>query len=294
MSKKTKPIVCENKKRQYHDVIDNVNSPCTPVIKWAGGKTQLLNELKTRCPKDFETYYEPFFGSGALFFSSDFNKAVVNDTNFQLYTLYENIKNEPERLVCEIDLLVDEFNKSNDKKSFYYNKRDEYNDMIRTSEIRASALFIFINKTCFNGLYRTNSEGKYNVPFGQKKHLNNLSKGILEVSKSLQKVRLMNIDFKEVVKDAKKDDFVYFDPPYYNTFTSYQANGFGIEDQIRLAELFKELSNRGVYCMLSNSNEQFIKDLYKEFNIEVVKVRRNINRNGDSRKGEEVIIRNYE
>lgn len=293
MNKKTNFIVCNNKKQKF-DVMDNANLPCAPVIKWAGGKTQLLNELKSRCPKEFKTYYEPFFGSGALFFSSGFKEAVVNDTNFQLYTLYENIKNKPEQLICEIDLLVDQFNKSNNKKLFYYNKRNEYNNLINSPEIRASALFVFINKTCFNGLYRTNSEGKYNVPFGQKKHLNSLSKGILEVSKSLQRVKLMNIDFNEVVENAGKDDFVYFDPPYYNTFTSYQANGFGLDDQIRLARLFKELSDRGVYCMLSNSNEDVIKELYQDFNIEVVHVKRNINRKGDARKGEEVIIRNYE
>ena len=265
-----------------------------PILKWAGGKTQLLTEIKSLMPEEFGTYYEPFFGSGALFFDGDFEKAVINDTNFELYSLYQNLKESPEELAKEVDSLVKEFNTSPDKKAFYYAKRDEFNSLMESSEIRASALLIFINKSCFNGLYRTNSEGKYNVPFSQKKRLNSLSGGIMEASKKLKKTMIMNADFAEVVKKAKAGDFVYFDPPYFNAFTSYQAEGFGLEDQKRLALLFKKLTDRGVYCMLSNSNEELIKGLYGGYNIRIVEVKRNINRNGDGRKGEEVLITNYD
>lgn len=264
-----------------------------PILKWAGGKTQLLPVIRERMPENYNHYFEPFVGSGALIFDMQPEHATINDFNPQLTNLYNNLKNHPVELTARINELFDEFNEANNKSEHYYRTRDRFNERIDNDDIETSALLVFINKACFNGLYRLNSKGKFNVPFAQKTRLTAPVQNIGELSEYLQNVDIHNGDFADICQNAQEGDFVYFDPPYYNTFEDYQAGGFGEDAQVRLANLFNELTERGVYCMLSNSNEQFIRDLYQNYNIQVVEVHRNINRNGNNRRGEEVLITNY-
>lgn len=187
-----------------------------------------------------------------------------------------------------------------DKKEFYYKMREEYNQQLKNEvyDIKTAALFIYLNKTCFNGLYRVNSKGLFNVPFNNKKTLNAYEKeNLLQISRYLEDVNIKNSDFEETCKSVKKGDFVFFDSPYAplkpDSFESYTKEGFSIEDHERLARLFKELTKRGAYCMLTNHNTELINELYKDYKIEVVQVKRFINSNANNRVGEEVIITNY-
>lgn len=293
-----------------------------PIIKWAGGKTQLLPELLKRVPKEYNRYIEPFFGGGALFFALNPDKAILNDSNLNLMVLYDNIRDNPE-LMCEMfKRLEDEYNdlKTDEERSdFYYSQRQFYNDANNTEmrgTVSASATFLFLNKCGYNGLYRVNSKGEFNVPWGKKKQIKMFDgNNIFEVSKRLQRGNKTTYEYgiatydKETLCDPNyykrnldyhpglwvplKDDFVFFDPPYYNTFTSYQKETFGEAEQKALAENFKTLTKQGVKCMLTNSNEDFIKDLYKDFKIEIVDVKRLINSDASNRVGKEIIVTNY-
>lgn len=271
-----------------------------PFVKWAGGKRQLLPEIIKRLPKDFDTYYEPFLGGGAVLFSVAPKKAIVGDTNSVLINTYKQIKNDVDSLITILDKLIDEHHEAEDKKSFYLRMRSKYNSKIEENDISlvTTALFMYLNKTCFNGLYRVNSKGLFNVPFNNRKTLNIYSKENLEnIAKYLSNVEILNCDFEETCKKAKKGDFVFFDSPYaplkLDSFESYTKEGFALEEHIRLANLFKKLSKKGVYCMLTNHNTELINDLYKDFKIEVVTVKRMINSDAKNRVGEEVIIINY-
>ncbi len=271
-----------------------------PFVKWAGGKRQIIDELKKRIPKRFGIYFEPFVGGGALFFELSPSKAVINDLNKELMNVYNCIKDRNKFLkMCEElnnceqnhseDFYYEIRNKDRDKKSF--NQMDEYKRAART---------IYLNKACFNGLYRVNSKNEFNVPFNGKSRIKTYDRKNLSIIHSYlnnNDITILNTDFEEAVKNAKKGDFVYFDPPYDSDstiFNHYTENGFGKEEQIRLAKVYKELSDRGCYVMLSNSNTEFIKNLYKDYNIYVIEANRNINSNGKKRgKIEEVIITNY-
>lgn len=269
------------------------------IIKWAGGKTQLLSELKTGLPTNIGTYAEPFIGSGALFFALAPENAIINDFNTELANLYKQIKDNPGELKAHLQAYEGMYNSLESfdaKKELYYSKRAEFNQNIVDASlgIEDAALFIFLNKTCFNGLYRVNKAGTFNVPMGKYKNIKLYNEeDFARASKILASTKIMCGDFEEACKDLKKNDFVYFDPPYYDTFTAYQAGGFSEQDQVRLATLFKALTDNGVYCMLSNSDTEFIKELYKDFDIEVVKAKRMINRNGNDRTGTEIIVRNF-
>lgn len=178
----------------------------------------------------------------------------------------------------------------------YYELRNEFNRCIQNKELtpNAAALFIFLNKTGFNGLYRINSKGNYNVSFGKKKNICMPDeKALSPVSKLLQDKQILCGDFESACRSAQPGDFVFFDSPYYDTFDTYQKGGFSEEDHKRLNTLFKELTDRGVYCMLTNSNTEFIKDLYSDYNVEVVDVMRSISRNPSTRKDQEIIVTNY-
>lgn len=263
-----------------------------PIIKWAGGKTQLLNELLPMIPEDFKTYYEPFFGGGALYFSLLPEKAIVNDYNFQLINMYKIVRDNPKKLMKALDKLEDKHSEFE-----FYVERKKFNDNInkKNPSISQASRFIYLNKSDFNGLYRLNSCGEFNSPSGHKKKVISYNEeNLLEVSKQLNKnIKLKSGDFAKACKTCKKGDFVFFDSPYYKTFDNYQAGGFTYGDHQRLAELFKELSQKGVYCMLTNSNEKMIKKFYKDFNIKEVNVKRMINCDGTKRTGSEVIITNY-
>lgn len=279
----------------------------TPFVKWAGGKHQILNELKNYLPNKYNHYYEPFIGGGALLFELQPTQATINDYNPQLINVYYQIQDSPKFLIERISKIQNKYNKLEileDKKDYYYKLRSQYNELIAHPEkdpegIETAALFIALNKLGFNGLYRVNSNGEFNVPWNQKDKLNAYDENnISEINKYLENVEILNGDFEEACKTAKKDDLIYFDPPYdsdVETFTDYTKVGFGKDEQVRLAERFKKLDKKGVKVMLSNHNTKLINELYKDFNIHVIEARRNINSNAAGRgKVEEVIITNYE
>ena len=272
-----------------------------PFVKWAGGKRQIMDKLTKYVPDEFNTYYEPFIGGGALLFELSPKKAVINDSNKELMNVYEVLCDEQKfKKMCSV-LNTYEIKHS---EEFYYeirNKDRSKNAYNRLSDYTRAARTIYLNKACFNGLYRVNSKNEFNVPFGKKAKVNTYEGGnLITVSNylTMNDIKILSIDFEEVVKDAKKGDFVYFDPPYDSdtgTFNSYTEDGFGKESQRRLARVFKELDEKGVYVMLSNHNTMLINELYNGFNIHVIEAKRNINSNGSKRgKVEEVIITNYE
>lgn len=274
-----------------------------PFVKWAGGKRQIMKEIKKLLPEDYNTFYEPFVGGGAVFFelfNSYGKKAVLNDYNSELMNVYKCLKDEE-----LFDKLCSELNKheANHSEEYYYEIRNMDRDkksISKLSEYKRAARTIYLNKACFNGLYRVNSKNEFNVPFGKKEKVNTYdgqNLGIVHCILGFNDVELLSGDFEEAVKGAKKGDFIYLDPPYDSdttTFNDYTENGFDKSEQVRLACLFKELSDKGCYVMLSNHNTKLINDLYKDFNIHVIKAQRNINANGKKRgKVEEVIITNY-
>lgn len=276
-----------------------------PIVKWAGGKRQLLNEIEPFVPALINTYYEPFFGGGALLFALEPKKAVINDMNSQLINMYMQVQDRLDQLLSILDFYQTSYNSKNtiaEKDEYYYNLRNEYNRLNVvlngdfTSNITASltcaALFIFLNKACFNGLHRVNSKGLFNVPSAHKATLNLYDDNIKSVSAILKQCDILNTDFEKACENAKQGDFVFFDSPYAETFDTYQAGGFSEEDHIRLAKLFKTLSDRNVKCVLTNNDCDFIRDLYKDFNIKSVCVKRLINRDSSKRSGREVIISN--
>ncbi len=272
-----------------------------PFVKWAGGKRQIIDKLKMYAPDEFDTYYEPFVGGGAFLFELSPKKAVINDYNEELMNVFNCIKDE-----IKFNKMCNELNhhEANHSEEYYYEIRNKDRDKTkfkRMPDYKRSARTIYLNKACFNGLYRVNSKNEFNVPFNRKAKVNTYdgqNLGIIHSYLNFNDVKLLNTDFEEAVKDAKKGDFIYFDPPYdseTSTFNSYTENGFGKEEQVRLAKVYKELADKGCYVMLSNHNTTLVKELYKDFNIHVIEAKRNINANGKKRgKVEEVIITNYE
>lgn len=271
-----------------------------PFLKWAGGKRQIVNELKKYIPVEYDCYYEPFVGAGALLFELSPKKAVINDSNKELMNVYNVLCDyEKYNKMCK---LLNSYEIKNSEE-FYYDIRNKdrnkatYN---RMSDYTKAARTIYLNKACFNGLYRVNSKNEFNVPFGKKTKVNTYEgENILTVHMylTMNYIKIKCVDFEEAVKDAKEGDFVYFDPPYdsdTSTFNSYTEEGFGKKEHIRLASVFKELDSRGVKVMLSNHNTSLVKELYKDYNIHSIEAKRNINSNGKKRgKVEEVIITNY-
>lgn len=271
-----------------------------PFVKWAGGKRQIIDKLLEFVPKEYNTYYEPFVGGGALLFELSPKDAVINDYNAELMNVYSVLCDEE-----KFNKLKRELNKheKNHSEEYYYeirNKDRNKNTFNRLSDYTRAGRTIYLNKACFNGLYRVNSKNEFNVPFGKKITVNTYENGnLISVSNylTMNNIKILNVDFEEAVNDAKKGDFIYFDPPYDSdteTFNSYTEEGFGKEQQRRLAKVYKELSDRGCYVMLSNHNTKLINELYKDFNIHVIEAKRSINSNGKKRgKVEEVIITNY-
>lgn len=268
-----------------------------PFIKWAGGKTQLLPTLLNNLPPKFNNYYEPFIGGGAMLFEIKAKKFIINDINEQLILSYNYIKDDVESLIKQLTKIDKEQLLS--PKEYYYLKRERYNDLIENNskDIEVAALFIYLNKHCFNGLYRVNSKGLFNVPHNGSKRGSFVAENLVNVSKFLQKVTILNGDFEDSVKTAKKGDFIFFDSPYAplnpTSFIDYSKEGFDLASHERLANLFKALDKKGCYCLLTNHNTKLINELYSDYNQDVVAVRRAINSNANARTGEEIIIRNY-
>lgn len=269
-------------------------------IKWAGGKSKLVSKFKSLLPSDWKTrtYMEPFLGGGAMFFqlfSSIINKIVyLNDVNEDLILTYEIVRDNPTSLM---DLLAEMQDKHS--KEHYYTIRSSYNES-DLSDLERAAYFIYLNKTGFNGLYRLNKQGKFNVPVGSYKNPTIYTRGnILGASKALQYATLCCMDFDDFLKVAHPSFFIYFDPPYEplsqtSNFTSYTKGGFSQEDQIRLRNRFIAATVLGAKCMLSNSNSPFIKELYKDFNIHIIQAKRTINCKGDKRNAiDEIVVTNY-
>lgn len=269
-----------------------------PFLKWAGGKRQLLPEIRKYIPSYFNTYYEPFVGAGAVLFDLQPSVAVINDVNKELINTYMVIRDH-------VDELIEDLKKHKNEKDYFYEIRniDRRDDYYELSPVQRASRIIFLNKTCFNGLFRVNSKGQFNVPFGQYKNPKIVNEAVLRAVHHFlvnHKVEILNTDFEKAVIDAQEGDFVYFDPPYdpvsiTSSFTSYSLNGFGKEEQIRLRDLFVDLDKRGCKVLLSNSSTDFILELYKDYKIEIVQASRNINSKSSGRgKIPEVLVRNYE
>lgn len=269
-----------------------------PFLKWVGGKRQLLDRITQRLPEKINRYYEPFFGGGSVFFHLGIKHSTINDINKSLMNTYTQVRDFPDE-VMELLSTYDEVIVDRGK-DYYYEQRDLFNKKLVNEEydIEMSSLFIFINKHCFNGVYRVNSKGLYNVPYNNSTGKSFDRDNILSVSSSLKNTKIMCGDFEVVCDDCKEGDFIYFDSPYVplndTSFESYTKEGFSKENHIRLSELYKRLSEKGCNCMLSNHNTPFVQELYKDFRVEVVDVKRYVNSDSSNRKGEEVIITNYD
>lgn len=275
------------------------NSSVAPFVKWAGGKRQLIPQIRERMPEKYNDYYEPFVGGGAVMFDLLPVNAQINDINKALINTYRTICNEPDAFLKEVNRLDNDM--WEDGKKYYYSIREHYNDKLMRSEydVELAALFVFINKHCFNGLYRVNGKGLFNVPYNNSRRVSVDEGVIIATSEYLRRVTIIDGDFEQACKNAKKGDFVFIDSPYAplnpTSFESYTKEGFDIESHKRLAKLYDELTARGCYCMLTNHNTELINGLYgnKGYTIDVVSVKRMINSDASNRVGEEVIICNY-
>lgn len=276
------------------------NKLVSPFLKWAGGKRQLIDILAELMPSEkIKSYCEPFIGGGALLFHLQPDTAYVNDINAELINVYSVIK-------TSVDELIFELSKFENTPEMFYEVRSWDRDHIRysmLSDMQKAARIIYLNKTCFNGLYRVNNAGEFNSPFGYYRNPNIINEPVLRaVSHYLNyaDIHLSSTDYAEVLTALKKGVFVYLDPPYdpvsdTANFTGYSRGGFSRSEQIRLRECCDELSRRGIRFMLSNSATGFIREQYSEYNITVVKARRAVNSIGYKRGDvDEVIIRNYE
>jgi len=268
-----------------------------PFLKWAGGKSQLLKQFEPFLPSKFNNYIEPFVGAGSVFFylyntgRLKGKKIILIDSNEELINCFLVIKENVERLISIL-----KGPRYVNKKEVYYRIREEE----PKDKFERAARTIYLNKTCFNGLYRVNSKGKFNVPFGKyKAPLICNSRNLRAVSIALKNVKILCDDFEKCLEYTTKGDFIYFDPPYQplsktSNFTGYTKNGFGEAEQRRLYCAFRELDKRGCKVILSNSNTDFIKKLYRKYRIERVKANRAINCKAEGRgKIEELVILNY-
>jgi DNA adenine methylase len=293
-----------------------------PFLKWAGGKTQLIEPIQNFLPKSFTesnfTYIEPFVGSGAVLFwvlnnFPSLKKAVINDVNEDLINVYRIIATKPKELISILEILENEFhlleyveNSDENKKQYYYKKRILYNTR-STEKSTQAALFIFLNRTCFNGLYRVNSKNGFNVPAGRyKKSTICNAENIFAVNKALKKVEILCGDYEKTLPLASESTFFYLDPPYKplsetSNFNSYSKDEFGDQEQIRLYDFCKKLGNLGYNWILSNSDVQgktengnFFDELYSDFLITRVEAKRSINSKSEKRgKINELLISNF-
>ena len=266
-----------------------------PFLKWAGGKRQLISQMDQYFPKKFNKYIEPFVGGGAIFFYLLSEKAILIDINQDLINTYKVMKNN----VAE---LIESLKKHKNEKDYFYKIREVDRDPIEFnnwSDTEKASRTIFMNRCCFNGLYRVNSKGQFNVPFGKYKNPKFCDKeNLVAVHKALKNVKLINDTFEKCLDFAEKDDFIYFDPPYVPisdsaNFTSYTKDNFDKDNQIKLYNTFKTLDKRGCKVMLSNSYSDFILDLYKNYHINFLQAKRAINSDASKRGAiKEVLIMN--
>jgi DNA adenine methylase len=262
----------------------DIQNRAKPIIKWAGGKSTLLAQFQAYFPNSCKRYIEPFLGGGAVFLSlEDGTDAIINDSNEEIINLYKVTRDQPNELMEQLDKLAKEYS-----EEFYY----ELRKISPECHIQRAARTVFLNKTGFNGLYRQNSKGGFNVPFGKRlkcPELYELS-NLCKVSERLKRADIRNLDFEELIDEVQEGDLVYCDPPYEplnrtSSFNTYQANGFSQNEQKRLRDACIRASVRGAKIFVSNSTAEFILDLYKEFDLKRVSAKRAINSNGE-RRGE--------
>lgn len=270
----------------------------SPVVKWVGGKRQLLERLMPLFPETYTSYCEPFIGGGAVLFALQPQKAVINDINSELIGVYKAIKHDVNALIKRLAQF------ENTKECFYDVRSWDRNKDIYShlSDIDKAARVIYLNKTCYNGLYRVNSAGQFNTPFGRYKNPNIVNEDTLRAVHEYfnsSDVTILNTTYSEAVKELPENSFVYLDPPYdpiseTANFTSYSASGFSREDQLLLRDCCRQLDMAGIKFMLSNSATEFIQDIYSEFNISIVPAKRTINSIASKRGSvDEVVVRNY-
>ena len=280
------------------------NSLVKPYLKWAGGKRQLLPEIKKHLPRDLSSYkyYEPFVGAGAVFFEKQPKKAVINDYNTQLILTYRVIRGNINELIEALKI----HNQNNNEEYFYeIRAKDRDSEVFNTlSDVEKAARLIFLNKTCYNGLYRVNSQGLFNAPYGR--YVNPaicdepVLKAIHKYLTDSDEIEILNGDFADAVQTADNKSFVYLDPPYHSAdntnFTGYQAEKFGSEEQARLRDTYLKLTEGGAKCLLSNSDTDYIRELYTDNRFEIISVTAKRTINSDAaRRGNvnEVLIKNW-
>ena len=275
------------------------NKLVAPVVKWVGGKRQLLPVITPLLPKRITTYCEPFVGGGAVLFSRQPTTAYINDINCELINLYEVIKDH-------VDVLIESLEKHKNESEYFYRIRDldrDKEEYVTLSNIERASRVLFLNKTCYNGLFRVNSSGEFNSPFGHYKNPNIVNAPTLRaVSNYFNTANIVfsSNDYATVLENLPRGSFVYLDPPYdpvsdTSNFTGYARGGFGRDEQVRLRECCDSLNRRGIKFMLSNSSTDFIKEQYSEYNITIVQAKRAINSDATKRgEVDEVVVRNYE
>lgn len=267
----------------------------SPLVKWAGGKRQLLADIKLNLPPYFKRYFEPFIGGGAVFFELQHEGAYISDVNAELINVYKVVQNNPQELIESL------FKHQNTKEYFLKIRSADREPFYGSwSDVEKASRFLFLNRTCFNGLYRVNSKGYFNVPYGNYSNPRIIdAENILSCSELLQNTDIQCTDFAKVLEYTQKGDFVYFDPPYVplnstSSFTSYTKEGFDIDMQYRLRDLCNELNRRGVFFLLSNSDTPVINELYSAYNLQKVYASRAINATSTGRgKVSEVLVKNY-
>lgn len=262
-----------------------------PVVKWAGGKRQLLHEIAPAIGRVEGTYHEPFLGGAAVFLAVNPGRAVLNDANPRLMTVYRGIRDDAEAVCGMLDGYAKAYNGMDDygRKEMFLDIRDMFNTPGEDDVAYASEL-MFLNRTCFNGLYRENSKGGFNSPWGKQEEVRFDIDNIRRVSERLQDATLMCGDFADACADAKRGDTVFLDPPYDGTFDTYVGGGFGRQGQERVASLFGELAERGCRVVLTNSDTPLTRELYGGYDMKVLDVKRMINRDASKRTGTEIMV----
>jgi DNA adenine methylase len=272
------------------NVMERANRPssCRPILKWAGGKQQLLGQLIERLPPSFERLVEPMVGGGALFFGLAAPKALIADSNPELINLYRTIVSDLDGIESTLA------NWSIDETTFYEVRSLRFEDL---SETVAAARMLYLNRTCFNGLYRVNKEGQFNVPWGRYARPKIFDRERLEAAKAcLVKAEIRLGDYVEVLRaSAQEGDLVFLDPPYlpiseYSDFKRYTKQQFYESDHLQMSEVVKLLRARGCHTVITNSNHPLMHELYADYQIDVIATRRNINSRADKRKGQDIII----
>lgn len=276
------------------------NKLVVPFLKWVGGKRQLIPEIRKILPKGVSgrPYYEPLIGGGALFFELQPKCAVINDCNEELINVYKVIRDNPNEL-------IEDLRKHKNTAEYFYEIRalDRQPVFNNLTDIERASRIIYLNKTCYNGLYRVNNAGEFNSPFGKYKNPNIINEPVIKaVSKYLNsaQIQILNEDYQVILKDIPTNSFVYLDPPYHpvsesSNFTGYVQGGWSEKDQLRLRDVCNELNDRGIKFLLSNSASDFIKEIYSDYNIRIVQATRYVNSDA-AKRGlvNEFLISNYE